>query len=419
MTTHRRPQGPGGEFDEAPSEGFDANEDLSSREETTEPSTVDGSNAGSWPLAADPQTMTDDELEVHVIDTARAMNVLEAQLATAVAEVDRRRLAEERHVLTTKQWLRHTCRMAASRASAVLAMGRALVQMPTTAAIARSGAITANGLRMLTAAHNDHPHAFPRHEAVLADAATHLGPRDLRAAIGHWEQQVAYPETIEAIESRKRRRRLSVAQSWDGMWALSGSLDPESGHAVDTALRARMGSAATDPSDRRSYGQRAADALVDICRFSLDHDDAIETSGGTKPHITATVDVGSLCDATDDAPSDRSGGRPPLPTVDGEPITPEDARRLACDAGITRMVTSGPSQVLDVGRTTRSIPSATRRAVEHRDGGCAWTGCDAHISWCDVHHIVHWAHGGRTDVDNLMLVCRRHHSALHEGRSPP
>jgi hypothetical protein len=219
------------------------------------------------------------------------------------------------------------------------------------------------------------------------------------------------------------------------MWSITGTLDPESGHVVATALRARAGSTNLDPDDRRTPVQRAADALVDVCRFSLDHDDSIETSGGTKPHITATIDVRTLAaepgDAkeVDDKASEASDHhdqraappheRPPLPDLDGLPISPEDARRLACDAGITRIITDGPSQVLDVGRTTRTIPAATRRAVEHRDGGCAWPGCDAHISWCDVHHLAHWADGGRTDLDNLLLLCRRHHTAVHEGRSPP
>lgn len=438
MTFHRRPPGPGGEFDETPGddEGTPPNEDLSSREETTEASGRSGPDAGMEASpASDPGRMTDDELEAHVLATVERMNALEADLASAVAELDRRRIPDERHVLSTKQWLRKACRMSASRASTVLSMGRSLERMPITARLARSGAITPSGLRMLTSARNDHPHDFTDHEGVLADAATYLGPKDLRRAIRYWRQQIAYPDAVTEAEDKKRRRRLSCSQTWDGMWSVSGTLDPESGHVVATALRARTGSAALDPDDHRTAGQRSADALVDVCRFSLDHDDTIETSGGTKPHITATIDVrtlGSNADANDlepngeqtdehdpVAPDEPPAHRPPLPEVDGEAITPEDARRLACDAGVTRIITDGPSQILDVGRTTRTIPPATRRAVEHRDRGCAWTGCDAHISWCDVHHVLHWAHGGPTDIDNLMLLCRRHHTAVHEGRAPP
>lgn len=423
MTTHRRPSGPGGEFDETPDHpGGSTNEDLSSREETTETAARRARRPADRLRAADPHRMSDDDLEAHVLATVRRMHTLEADLAVAVAELDRRRVPDQRHVLSTKQWLRHACRMTAARAGAVLRTGRSLRAMPITAGLARTGAISPEGLRALAAAHEDHPDEFAHHEAVLADAATYLDPTDLRRAVRHWRQQVAYSDAVAEIAETKRRRRLSLAQTWDGMWSVSGQLDPESGHVVATALRARTGSTNLDPGDERTAGQRSADALVDVCRFSLDHDDSIETSGGTKPHITATIDARVLQEANaeeGERTPERGGDRAPLPELDGDAITPEDARRLACDAGITRVITDGPSEVLDVGRTTRVIPTATRRAVEHRDRGCAWTGCDAHISWCDAHHVVHWADGGPTNPDNLMLLCRRHHTAVHEGRSPP
>ena len=464
MTIHRSPHGQGGESDPTGSD-----EDLSSREETIEPAAAHDNRAQAphhWPHRAphpaphrtgsdrspdspsspdreaattdigadaaggdqvgDAAWMSDADLEHHVVETARRLNAMEAELAMAVAELDRRGVADRRHVLSTKQWLRHACRMSADRAATVLRIGRSLEAMPTTTTLARTGAITPDALRSLAGARSDHPVEFAHHEAVLADAATYLGPRDLRRAIDHWRQQVAFPTVLAEIEETKRRRRLSCNRTWDGMWSISGTLDPESGHIVDTALRARTGSAHLDPEDRRTTVQRAADALVDLCRFALDHDTSIETSGGSKPHITATVDVRTLTAGNDESPDDEAAPvdnlaipRPPLPDLDGQYISPEDARRLACDAGIARIITDGPSHVLDVGRGTRTIPAATRRAVEHRDGECAWTGCDAHTSWCDVHHIVHWAHGGSTDLDNLMLLCRRHHTAIHEGRSPP
>ena len=402
MTTHHGPEGAGGEFDpERDSEHDGSDEDLSSREETTESTS-----------SKDPAWLSDDELEAHVLHTVQRMNVLEAELAAGVAELDRRSVPDRKHVLTTKQWLRHACRMSASRAATILRVGRALEEMPAATDHARSGSITPDGLRMLAAARHDHPHEFADHEAVLADAATYLGSKDLRRAIDHWKQQVAYPGALGDIDDAKRRRRISCNRTWDGMWSVSGLLDPESGHVLDTALRARSAAANLDPSDDRTPGQRTADALVDVCRFSLDHDDTLETSGGAKPHITVDVDFRTIA-ATGDEPDGR------LPEVDGMPITPEDARRLACDGGIVRMITDGPSRILDVGRSTRTIPAAIRRAVERRDRGCAWTGCDALTSWCDVHHVHHWAHGGETSLDNLLLLCRRHHTAIHEGRSPP
>jgi hypothetical protein len=92
------------------------------------------------------------------------------------------------------------------------------------------------------------------------------------------------------------------------------------------------------------------------------------------------------------------------------------ALRLACDAAIERIVRRGVSEVLDLGRRTRLPTAAQHRALARRDGGCRFAGCDAPHWWCDAHHIVHWTAGGPTDLDNLVLLCRRHHVLCHEGR---
>ncbi len=188
------------------------------------------------------------------------------------------------------------------------------------------------------------------------------------------------------------------------------------------AIRALADPANLDPDDVRTPRQRRADAVTEVCRFWLDRNDTAVTSGGTKPHITVTVDydhlVGSGRSDANVAPTIGSD-RDLLPEIDGTPVDALDIRRLACDADIVRMVVRGGSEILDVGRATRTVPSAMRRAVEHRDGGCTWDGCDALAGWCDAHHVVHWAAGGPTSLDNLRLLCRRHHRAVHVGRRGP
>ena len=77
------------------------------------------------------------------------------------------------------------------------------------------------------------------------------------------------------------------------------------------------------------------------------------------------------------------------------------------------MIHGDDGRILDVGRKTRTIHPALRRALRHRDGGCRFPGCTTQI--CDAHHVEHWADGGRTELDNLLLLCRFHHRALHEG----
>jgi predicted restriction endonuclease len=88
---------------------------------------------------------------------------------------------------------------------------------------------------------------------------------------------------------------------------------------------------------------------------------------------------------------------------------------MACDCAVTRVLLSQESVVMDVGRSSRVVGPALRKALKVRDKHCQWPGCDRDASYCDGHHLVHWIHGGPTDLDNLVLLCRRHHRMVHEG----
>ena len=100
-------------------------------------------------------------------------------------------------------------------------------------------------------------------------------------------------------------------------------------------------------------------------------------------------------------------------TETGVPISAGWARKLACDATIIPLVLGENSEPLDIGRATRLIPPALKRALIARDKGCAFPGCRRPPRWCDAHHINHWADGGPTSLDNLVLLCGYHHDLLH------
>jgi hypothetical protein len=125
---------------------------------------------------------------------------------------------------------------------------------------------------------------------------------------------------------------------------------------------------------------------------------------GERPHVTVTLDLESL--------EGRAGRRCDLD--DTGRILAEAARRLACDASVARVITSGSSEPLDVGRRAPVVPTPLRRAVVTRDQHCRFPGCDRPQSWCDAHHIQHWADGGETQLANLVLLCRPHHRAVHD-----
>ena len=99
--------------------------------------------------------------------------------------------------------------------------------------------------------------------------------------------------------------------------------------------------------------------------------------------------------------------------VPAETLHPETIRRLACDGGLVTIIENAGGSPLSVGRKTRAIPPAMRRALLSRDRHCQFPGCTQH-RYVEGHHIVHWAKGGETRLDNLVLLCGRHHRAVHE-----
>jgi hypothetical protein len=276
--------------------------------------------------------------------------------------------------------------------------------MPATASAYQDGDLAVQIVDLLALARKAHPTTFGDHEAGMVEQLRALNPRDGSRLIAYWRQALDHCEADAAVQHR--RRRLSIASTFGGMVHGQFELDPESGEVVIAALRAL--SETTDDSDNRSPTQRRADALVELCRDYLDHGDT-PIRGGEKPHLSLLVSLEAL--------EGRNGYTCQLD--DCGVVTPEIARRLACDAGISRIITNGASEPLDVGRRTRTIPAAIRRALVLRDGGCVIAGCDRPARWCDGHHIVHWVDGGPTSLKNLELLCRRHHRMTHDGKDLP
>ena len=144
---------------------------------------------------------------------------------------------------------------------------------------------------------------------------------------------------------------------------------------------------------------------MEICRRHLDSRDR-PRQGGERPHLIITL-----------TPADLAGDG--LVDLETGPLTAEAVRRIACDAIISRVVLDADSVPIDVGRKHRVVSSALRRALNLRDRHCTYPGCDVPAGWCDAHHITHWAHGGKTEMSNLRLLCRPHHHGQHEEQQYP
>ena len=144
--------------------------------------------------------------------------------------------------------------------------------------------------------------------------------------------------------------------------------------------------------------------MVELSRLQLDSGNLPEV-GGQRPHLAVTVDIATLAKQPGSWAADLEWA---------QPIPAEGARRLACDAAITPIFVGSESDQPRAGQTTRSISGSQRKALVARDKGCRFPGCDRPPDWTDAHHIQHWADGGKHVMENLVLLCRRHHRKVHE-----
>jgi hypothetical protein len=176
-------------------------------------------------------------------------------------------------------------------------------------------------------------------------------------------------------------------------------------------------------------------ALVELARRTCDTG-RLPAGHGVRPHLAVIVGLHALPSRTG-APADMprpTGADAPGPTGSatdtgsvggggtatppgelgwGGPISAEAVRRISCDAGVSRVITDPASVPLDLGRETRTVTVGQWAALVVRDRGCAFPGCTRPSEWCIAHHILHWADGGPTNLDNLVLLCGFHHRRVH------
>ncbi len=172
-----------------------------------------------------------------------------------------------------------------------------------------------------------------------------------------------------------------------------------------TALEA-IAAAGRTAGDTRTHPQRMADALVQLCDLAL-ASGQLPVLRTVKPHMLVLIDHHDL--------ADPHTGHGAATTATGATISAARARWIACDGQITRIVMGPDGVPLDHGRSRRLVSPAQRRALEVRDRGCVFTGCSAPTWWCEAHHLLEWALVGPTDLDNLALLCERHHAKVDHG----
>jgi hypothetical protein len=259
--------------------------------------------------------------------------------------------------------------------------------------------------------------ATPETEQKLLDIALAGTASHVERIVRAW-RRVDRVIAAQEAEARHRARHLTTWIDDDGMLVLRGRLTPETGAVLMRALDAASDRLFRETEKAPQPGglvhavdarQRRADALGRLAEVALTADlDA--GAAGDRYQVVLHVDSTA---GTHEAAEPGFDGAALEVDDSAVHVSSETSQRLSCDAAVVTMHHDEHGNVLDVGRKTRTIPSAIRRALAARDRRCQFPACSARR--CDAHHIEHWMDGGATSLDNLLLLCRRHHRLLHEG----
>ena len=340
-----------------------------------------------------------DALADAVVDLRADLDLLELEWTRRVAVLDR----EVSGHPSATAFLKDRCRMSSARAQRSVVLANRLPTIPFAVKALGVGELSLDQARVFVNVPEHLTDDLVRDEVSLVNAVASLSVADTKRVVDYWKTAVDGPGTEATVEELFDRRYLFGSKTLEGMVKLDGLLDPVAGDLVLTALQA-----ATPPrqeGDQRSPRQRRADALTDLARSFLDSGEA---PGSERPHVLVLTDL--------DALQGKGGGI--HETASGVVITPNQVRETACDAVVNRVVFGAGSEPVDIGRTSRVVPTSMRRALIARDRHCRHPGCDRPARWCDAHHVRHWADGGPTAIPNLKLLCRYHHTLEHRSQSP-
>ncbi|MGH7553867.1 MAG: DUF222 domain-containing protein [Longimicrobiales bacterium] len=323
-------------------------------------------------------------------------------------------------------WLSWRTGIGLGAAREKMRVARALAQLPQLSEAKRRGELSFAKVRATTRV------ATPANEEDLLELARQGTASHIEKIVRAWRRVDRLEEQFNERE-RHWKPELTLYVDEDGMYELRGRLDPEVGALLERALAAAgealygRREAATSGKqnvadlEQANIARRRADAigLIADCALRGDlaatahvregNDDstpgsATKTIGrADRFQVVVHVDEGALRESSDSGQS---------VIADGVRVSAETCRRLACDASRSVLVHDADGNTISATRRTRTVPPAIRRALEHRDRSCRFPGCG--LRFCDAHHVKHWADGGATSLENLVLLCRRHHRTVHE-----
>lgn len=355
------------------------------------------------PLSSTESPFSIRELGAQITELAGHLNAANYRLLSLIAEFDRRGGWVDWATQSCAHWLNYKCGIDLGAARERVRVAHALEKLPDISAAMARGELSYSKVRAVTRV------ACSQTEEYLLSIALHGTASHVKNVVRH------YRRAKEAEElSREARQQAGRGLSWffddDGSLVLKARLPAEAGALLIKAFDAAMEAlppladvSAETPDERPSLAVQRADALAVLAESFLAHG-AGTLNGGERHQVVVHVDAETL--------RRRCAGRCEL--EQGPALPAESARRLTCDASVIAIVEDDSGNPLDVGRKTRSIPPAIRRALKARDRGCRFPGCP-NTRHVDGHHIRHWADGGETRLSNLVSLCRFHHRRVHEG----
>jgi len=354
-----------------------------------------------------PRRIVDEQPLLAVLAAAVvARNLFDHVIAQAVAAAERLGIPARKHLGSGADLLT-SLGVAPGVAYRAIRVGRAAHTMPALTRAQRLGGI---GIEFADAIGKGVTHVNSRvalSEAERAGLVTKLMIETTPSDVGKKAREIAIDKAATQpvddgavpVAENTDLNEMTVVQTDDGRVAVSLDLDALTGEELLTALDplCRPVPLPDGTPDPRPAGRRRADAFGQVMRTYLSNSRR-PTSGGVLPHVTLI----------------RSDGR--LDTLGfGGPVSASTADLITCDSTLTAVLVDEAGAPLDVGRSERLFTPVIRKGLAVRDGGCAHPGCGRPVSWCDAHHITPWADGGATSLDNGVLLCRLHHTAIHHG----
>src|SRR4051812_31325004 len=333
-------------------------------------------------------------------------------------------------VLPTAAWLRQTTNVTGNAAGRQIRTSVALRELPAVIDAIVDGRISQRHGQVLTRLVGKiDPDALRRSQSALIEVATRCDPHQLEEFVRHQLATWCEPDLEAEEEAAEDRMFLQRRNTHRGSWRGTFELPDAAMETVLTVLEPLARRAGDD--DTRSAGKRRAQALADVFGLAARHGD-LPDAGGSRPVITIVVPADWAVRLP--TPAEHALGCEALPTagfsVDLDqhpgrdcptapwtgPATRTQIETLLCEAQIQRVVLDEHGQVISLAASTDTITAAQRRAVAARDRCCVTKGCSRPPAFCDVHHLWARADGGPTTVENLVLLCRRHHVMWHRGQ---